>query len=114
VVQPRLRIGLGADAVQEVRILKQVLGQDLERYGAVQYRVPGQEDRAHAAFAEQADNLVVAEHAPRSREFGGREHGRLATALTQALVEPDGHSVFFGLVGFHGHALARVASVASV
>ena len=53
---------LAAEAGHEVLVLGQVLGQQLDRHGALEHRVGGQEDGRHAAGAEAALDPVAPGH----------------------------------------------------
>ncbi len=56
VVQVGLGAGLGAEALHDFRVARQIRSQHFDSDGAVQFHVHGLVDDAHAAFAELFDN----------------------------------------------------------
>ena len=60
VLEPGGRERLAPEARDEVLVLGEVLGEQLDRHRALEHRVGGQEDRRHAARAEPAVDPVAA------------------------------------------------------
>ena len=60
-VQRRQRLRLALEAPQQLVGVGQLLGQDLDRYLALEARVPGAVDLAHPPGAEWAEDLVMDE-----------------------------------------------------
>ena len=58
-VQRRRRLRLALETRQRLRIARDVVGQELQRDEAVQARVLGLVDHAHAAAAQLLDDAVV-------------------------------------------------------
>ena len=61
VVQRREGLGFTLEAREPICVVRECLGQDLERDVAIQLRVAGPEDVPHAAFADAGDNFVDTE-----------------------------------------------------
>jgi hypothetical protein len=69
VIQRRQRLGLAHEPRQPVRIAGEELGQDLDRDVAIEPRIAGRVDLAHAARAKRTANLVRTE-----TRTGGERH----------------------------------------
>ena len=74
-VQPGQGARLAAEPLREIRIAPRGGGKHLERDPAVQSRLPGLVDRAHAALPEQFDDFQVREE---RRDLGHRRRGLTA------------------------------------
>ena len=61
VVQRGERLGFTLEAREPISVVRERLGQDLDRDVAIQLRVAGPEDLPHAAFADAGDNFVDTE-----------------------------------------------------
>jgi hypothetical protein len=61
VIQRREGLGFTLEAREAVGVVRERLGQNLDRDVAIQLRVAGAEDLAHAAFADRRGDLVDAE-----------------------------------------------------
>ena len=73
-VQPRRGLRLAAEPLQRPGVVRDLVGQDLQRHAAAQADLLGLVDPAHAAPADLAEDPVVP-HTPRpapDREPGGR------------------------------------------
>ena len=70
--QARDGFGFALEPVAQIGIARDVLGQDLDRNDAVEARIAGFVDLAHAADADQAGDLIDAE-----ARSGCKSHGYL-------------------------------------
>jgi hypothetical protein len=61
VIQRREGLGFTLEARKPISVVRERLGQDLDRDVAIQLRVAGPEDLAHAPFADTGDNFVDTE-----------------------------------------------------
>ena len=61
VIQLREGLGFTLEAREPISIVRERLGQDLDRDVTIQLRVAGPEDLPHAACADAGDNFVDAE-----------------------------------------------------
>ena len=71
-------------AQQEVGVIEKLAVQDLERHGAVSHpNLLGEEDRAHAPFAQAADKAKTAGESGGKLRFGLRGLGGEVSAIAR-------------------------------
>jgi len=88
VIEPRRRAGLALEPRSEVAVELRI--EHLERDLFVQQQVPGAVDVAHAAPAEQRDNLVAhAEGGSRCERHGGSSRRKAQQATCRAQTSRD-------------------------
>ena len=104
VLQARRRERLAAEAGDEVLVLGQVLGQQLDRHRALEHRVGGQEHGRHAAGAEPAVDPVAA------RDLGA---GALIAVLGSPPPVPPSAPSSGGVVSVAGRSRWAGSSVGS-
>ncbi len=85
VVEGGQQLGLAAEAGHAVHVGGEVGGQELEGHLAIEARVEGQENLAHAAAADGAEDLVVGEavawlHGCSSARRGGKIMAMIAVS----------------------------------
>ena len=90
-VQPGQRPGLAGEPLGERRVLRRVGRDHLERHDPVEVLLPGLIDRAHAAAAEQLQDLELRE-----------------SAAARSAHSPAGRRLRAGGRRRHGHAVGRV------
>jgi hypothetical protein len=75
--------GVLLKAQQKFRVIKKFAVQNLERHGAITYTdLLGEEDRAHAARAQAADNAKTSRKPGGKLRFSFRDLGGKARAVT--------------------------------
>src|ERR1700680_777259 len=75
------RLVFAGESREAISVVREGFRQDLDRHVAIQLRVAGAEDLAHAAFAEQGRDLVDAESRARSqRQVADYKGGTAARA----------------------------------
>ena len=74
VIQRREGLGFTLEAGEPISVVRERLGQDLDRDVAIQLRVAGPEDLPHAAFADAGDNFVDTQTGTGSKGQGWRDY----------------------------------------
>ena len=66
--------GLGEETMHGPFFLEELRLDDLDRHQRIGHRLAGQQHLAHTAFAQDADDLVFADHSESAGGFGRLHH----------------------------------------
>ena len=101
---------LGLKTHQELRVVEQMLEQDLERHGAVAHGdLLGEKNLAHSAFTQFANQTITGSKARRQIGIAGLHHAHQPRAISRAEVRVVIVGPLALRAGAHQHTFARPA-----
>jgi hypothetical protein len=92
VVQCGKRLGFASEPGEPIRIIRERIWQDLQGHVAIELRIAGPPDLAHAAFANLGSDFVNAEASTEGegQTFAVDYMGRAAAWTDQSCLTPQG------------------------